>query len=290
MAGSHTFIVFITTFLLVNFCFSFQTTLHKYSSRNVTLNFDDLPTHDGFGKITSYNHLDFSSFTLVNTSSAASAGQISADDRYCATSSPNALIAHRAKTPSLWPRIALDPLAHRLPGEAPFFHLHGMSMKPMNVSNLIVCIFITAYGIDEHKSVRAFDALSACFQPQRRGGYVNITEIFPEWGRSVNMIEMEAVALAGQDEDQEWVDWPFCVDDVTIEMLDSEWEWPESGWGIVPLLPPLAPFDSNDQWDNAHENRPKYSLFHSEAAARFEYWKADGTNGTFLEIVHKTGF
>ena len=289
MAGSHTFIVFITTALLINFSISFQTALHKHGSRNVTLNFDDLPTHDGFGKITSYHHLDFSSFTLVNTSSAASAGHISTDDEYCATSSHNALIAHRAKTPSLWPRIALDPLAHKLPGEAPFFRLHGMSMKPMNVSNLIICIFISAYGIDEHKSVRAFDALSACFLPQRRGGYVNITKIFPEWGRSVNMIEMQAEALTGQGEDQEWVDWPFCIDDMTIEMLDGEWEWPESGWGIMPLLPPLAPFKFDNQWDNAPGTRPKYSPFKDEAAARFEYWKVNGTNSTLLEVVYKTG-
>jgi hypothetical protein len=286
MARSHTLIILITTILFINVSTSLQTPLHKTSSKNVTLNFDDLPTHDGFGKISSYRHLDFSSFTLVNTSAAASAGYISTNDTYCATSSHNALIAHRAKTPSLWPRIALDPLAHRLPGEAPFFSLHGMSMKPMNSSDLVVCIFIGAYGIDEHKSIRALDGLTVCSR-QSSGGYIDISSVFPGWGATVNMVEISAEALVADGEDYEWVDWPFCVDDLTIEMREGEWEWPEPWWGILPLLPPLAPFKFDDQWGGAMGRGPKYSPFSEEAAVGFEYWKANGAKGTLLDRWYK---
>lgn len=289
MLGYLNFVAFLTTVFFVSFSISFQIPLHKHGIRNVTLNFDDLPTHDGFGKITSYHNLDFSSFTLVNTSSAASAGHISSNDSYCATSSHNALIAHKAKTPSLWPRIALDPLAHTLPGEAPFFSLHGMSMKPMNVTNSVVCIFISAYGIDDHKFVRALDSMFACFSPQRLGGYVNITRIFPGWGKATNMIEMYAEAIIGDGEDQEWVDWPFCIDDLTVEVLDGESEWSEPWWRIAPLLPPPAPFQFDDQLAEARRTSAKHSPFSKEGGMGFQHWIANGANSTLLGIEYMTG-
>ena len=63
--------------------------------------------------------------------------------------------------------------------------------------------------------------------------------------RAVNMTEISAEALIdhGEDEEIEWEDWPFCVDDIVVERLDGldEWERPDLGWpGGIPLLPPLA--------------------------------------------------
>lgn len=285
-------LLILTTILLISESTSSQPPLHKPSSRNVTLNFDDLPTHHGFGNITSYHHLDFSSFTLVNTSAASSAGAISPNDTSCATSSHNALIAHKGKTPSLWPRIALDPLAYRLPGEAPFFSLHGMSLKAMNASNLIVCIILNAYGIDEGKSIRALDGLSVCSRGVP-GHYIDITGTFPGWGKAVNMLEISAEALMGSGENQEWVDWPFCVDDVKVEMREGECKWPEPWWGkgksLPPLLPPLAPLKFEIQREGVMGEGPKLTLFSEEAAARVEDWKASGAEGVLLDRMYMTG-
>jgi hypothetical protein len=286
MATPRTIItLLLMSILLINPSTASQTLLHKSHSENITLNFDDLPTRHGFGNITSYHHLDFSSFTLINTSTAASAGNISHADTSCSTSSHNALIAHKSKTPSLWPRIALDPLAHYLPGQAPFFSLHGMSMKAMNASNLIVCILIQAYGVDEQKSVRTIDGLSVCSR-SAPGGYVDITGVFPGWGRAVNMVEISAEALMGTGEEQKWVDWPFCVDDLTVEMHVGDWEWPAPWWGIIPLLPPLAPFTFDDQGGKDVRKGRKRTLFGEEAAENIETWIANGARGTLVDRVY----
>lgn len=156
-----------------------QNPVHSSRSKNITLTFDDLPTKDGFGTVDSYRSIKFSSFALLNTTAAALAGHISMKDIGCATSSHNALIAQKSKTPSLWPRIALSTL----PGETPFFNLHGISMKPMNQSSSIVCISIQGYGIDEKNALRAYAAVVACFASRFRGGHLNISDILPGWGK-----------------------------------------------------------------------------------------------------------
>jgi hypothetical protein len=263
-----------------------QAPIQRQGSRNITLTFDDLPTHHGLGTIAKYHHLDFSSFLLVNTTFAASTGHISPNDTGCATSSHNALIAQKSKTPSLWPRIALNPLAYGLPGEVPFFNMHGLSSKAVNQSDRIVCIGVQAYGIDEERSLRAYSAMSVCTGPQFRGGHLNITDIWPTWGRAVNMIEITAEALIdhGEDEEIEWEDWPFCVDDIVVERLDGldEWEWPDLGWpGGIPLLPPLAPFKFDDQ--GLRRAPGQHSLFSEDGRAGFDLWRARGAEGVFLK-------
>jgi hypothetical protein len=263
-----------------------QSPLHEHSSsKNVTLNFDDLPTHNSYGNITSYRHLNFSSFALINITSAASSNLISINDTYCAQSPHNALTANRAKTPSLWPRITLDPLAHALPGEAPFFSLHGLAWKPMNVSSSMsfICIFITAYGLDAQYTIRAYDDLVGCGRPQSLGGYIGISDVFPWWGRAVNMVEMHVEALFVDGEDEEWVDWEFCVDDLKIGVFDGEREWPETSLPkIIPLLPPPAPFKFEDE--ELRRTSRKDSPFREAGRAGFENWRANGAHGMFLCI------
>ena len=273
---------------------SVQSPFHKYSSsRNITLTFDDLPTHDGFGEINLYHNLDFSSFRLINTSAAAAAGNLSKRDMACATSSDNALVAQRSQNPSLWPRIALNPLAHVLPGEAPFFKVHGLSLKPMNQSSPIVCIIITVWGLDGHKFVRSWDQLSACYRLQYPGGHVNISDIFPEWGRATNMIEMYAQAAVIHGNNVEWTDSPFCVDDLVVEMLgDGEpWEWPKPWWPKegYPLLPPLAPFKFDDEGRDLMRESGQRFPFNEGDIAFFDEWRLSGDDTVWLSNLRTFG-
>lgn len=47
--------------------------------------------------------------------------------------------------------------------------------------------------------------------------YYDLTMFGGSWGRKVNMVE---ITIRAPDEDQEKVDWAFCLDDLDIEFLD----------------------------------------------------------------------
>lgn len=47
--------------------------------------------------------------------------------------------------------------------------------------------------------------------------YYNLTMLPGSWGQKVNMVE---IVIRAPDENQEEVDWAFCLDDLDIEFLD----------------------------------------------------------------------
>ena len=181
-----------------------------------TLQFDDLhTTTSGLGRITDYNHLTFSSFNLVNVSSAASSHLISPSDRTCATSYPNILTASRHANPSIWPRFALHLDTARSHGLSPYFHFSGLAMQPMNNTPSNTLIYINAYGIDSHKNVTSFHSMVGIYRKGFNQSHPsNFTSFWPGWGRDVNMVEIYAQTFEGEDVD-------FCIDNLMLEFTEA---------------------------------------------------------------------
>lgn len=96
------------------------------------------------------------------------------------------------------------------------------------------------------------------------------------------MIEIHADTVVLHGEEVEWVDSPFCVDDIVVERLEGEeWEWPEPWWGrLIPLLPPLAPFRYDDQ---GGRTRGENSPFSERGRADFDLWREEGMNEIFFQ-------
>jgi hypothetical protein len=89
----------------------------------------------------------------------------------------------------------------------------GFYRKPMNYIPRYTAVFINAYGIVNHTVLNHYSLVStyltAGYQPSFP---LNITQVFPTWGRGVNMVEMYAQTPDGED-------WDFCVDNLMLEFV-----------------------------------------------------------------------
>ena len=106
-------------------------------------------------------------------------------------------------------------------------------MKPMNFTPKYTTIYIEAYGVDFNTSngVPEIKTHYGMFSMQLRNGTaiqypVDFPSLWPGWGRDVNMVEMWAETVQGED-------WPFCIDNLHVRFKTAS----ESSTGEEPDTP-----------------------------------------------------
>ncbi len=173
----------------------------------------------GIGTISTYSYMNFSGFTTVNTIAAASLGFISIHDADCASTHPNALFSAYAraghKARSRW---VADTTKLHSAGHSGFFNLNGLRIKQLGEVPRGLILGIVAWEI---RGSEAQNVYNTWFAYTKKGyqdmEYYDFIMFEGSWGQKVNMVE---IVIRPPDEDQEEVDWAFCLDDLDIEFLD----------------------------------------------------------------------
>lgn len=181
-----------------------------------------MPSENGFCPISSYENIDFYSWTAFDSAQAAQNGLILPSDADCAISSPNALFSWRSQTPSLWPRFVLNETTAADRGIDKYFDLLGLAIKPMNYTARLTRVYIHAYGIDFNVTTSMPHNIASEYwlvtlnlrDGPWRQAYKDIVRIFPKWGKGVNMVEMYGVSPEGEDV-------PLCIDDLRVEFHEE---------------------------------------------------------------------
>jgi hypothetical protein len=183
--------------------------------------FDDVPTDagTGTGTISTYSYMNFTSFTVVNTLTAASLGSISVYDTDCASSQPNALFSARTrdghKARSRW---VADTTKLHSAGLSGFFNLNGPFFKPLGEVPRGLILGIIAWEIRDSEAHNVYNTWVAFTEGgQQDMQYYDLTMFGGSWGKTVNMFE---VVIRAPGEEQKEVDWNFCLDDLDVEFLD----------------------------------------------------------------------
>ncbi|KAL2814009.1 hypothetical protein BJX63DRAFT_207231 [Aspergillus granulosus] len=196
---------------------SIKTNLYSHGY-NTTLDFDDVPTNagTGTGTISTYSYLNISSFTCVDSLTAASLGSISIHDIDCASSQPNALFSASDRDGrKVRPRWVSDPTKLHAAGLSAFFNLNGLSIKPLGKVPRGLTLEVIAWEIRDSRPQNVYNTWIAYTKEGYQSmEHYDFTMFGTSWGRMVNMVEIYARVADQQGE------WAFCLDDLDIEFLD----------------------------------------------------------------------
>lgn len=172
----------------------------------------------GSGSISAYSYMNFSGFTAVNTSAAVSLGSISIHDADCASSQPNALFSAGTRTGPIRSRWVTDATKLHSAGYSEFFNLKSLCMKPLGEVPRGLTLEIVAWEIRDSQAQNVYnDWLAYTKEGYQVMECYNLTIFEGSWGQRVNLVEM---IIRAPGENQQEVDWAFCVDDLEIEFLD----------------------------------------------------------------------
>ena len=135
------------------------------------------------------------------------------EDINCASSAPNALMGARFN-PSIWPRIGLSPSLSQTP-KVKSFQLLSLFVKPVGAAPLYLSIIFQGWVI-EHG--RAVDYASASLTYLTAGHHgplkLELYKPWVNWRKNFTVVEMWAQTQEGED-------WPFCVDDLVVGLVEE---------------------------------------------------------------------
>lgn len=177
------------------------------------LQFDDLPTPDGFGNMTApYKGLVFNGFFAFNPSHPKLKGIISVDDLNCAVSKPNALYGTRdnlnrqsLERPSIQSRSSFET-----------FTIHSLQIKPLDMP--LGFVSVDLYG-QRHNESDSSLRWSVDFP----AGFHDVLD--------VRLEEFSKRPWEGLQRLDVWadfhyndvsMDWEFCIDDLNVEVYGAD--------------------------------------------------------------------
>lgn len=222
----------VIAFFFLAVCFRATSAIeiqHDLTNQNLncTLDFDDLPTSGGFGNTPRpYHHLSFNLFNPFDPHDSHFKGRISPNDLNCAVSLPIALYGARISTDvegdrrevsrSMKPTLMTNVTSLHDAGLAPFFTLHSLKIKPLDIPFSYTTLSIRGY---RHWTGGQRLEWHVEF-PQ---GYHDVLHVkFEDFTKQLwDKLEMvEIYADFGWDDS----DWEFCLDDIEVEFskLESE--------------------------------------------------------------------
>jgi len=190
---------------------------------NHTLKFDDLATSNGFGNLTDpYHHLSFRSFYPFDPLDPYLARRISPHDLNCAVSLPNALYGASdtvtggldSQAQPVKPTIHSDVMSLRKASLAPYFTLHSLKIKPLDIPFSHTTLYIRAHQL-------GCDVKELKWQVDFPKGFhdmlhVKFEEFTKQKWEKLDMLEFWA------DFSYDGSDWEFCIDDMEIEFAKAD--------------------------------------------------------------------